>query len=221
MFEIWNEPNNEVFWQPDPNPAAYTADFVAAYRAIKAVDPSASVISTGLAPLATQGGNYNPIDFLKAMYADGARGNFDALGYHAYSYPALPDNYEPWSGWSQMAQASPSVRSVMTSHDDGAKPIWITEVGAPSGGPGGVGQEEQAVDLTSHRHSQGTQLDRGALRVHMAGPRNQREYQQGLVRPSQRGRAAEASVRGDPRKAGVVIDEDPRSAAYLNCTGDG
>src|ERR1019366_1579606 len=26
MFEIWNEPNNAIFWQPKPNPAAYTAD---------------------------------------------------------------------------------------------------------------------------------------------------------------------------------------------------
>jgi hypothetical protein len=148
MFEIWNEPNNVLFWQPAPNPSAYTADLVAAYAAIKAVDPSAFVISGGLAPVATDATDSSPIDFLRAMYADGAKGSFDALGYHPYSYPALPDTYEPWSGWSQMAQTRPSIRSVMTSHGDGGKPIWITEVGAPSSGPDGVGAAAQAAEFT-------------------------------------------------------------------------
>ena len=51
-FEIWNEPNNPAFWSPTPNPAAYTADLKAAYTAIKAVAPSAMVITASLAPAA-------------------------------------------------------------------------------------------------------------------------------------------------------------------------
>jgi len=148
MFEIWNEPNNVVFWQPKPNPAAYTADLVAAYRAIKAADPAAFVISGGLAPAVTDGTNISPVNFLQDMYADGAKGSFDAVGYHPYSYPALPDTYESWSGWSQMNQTSPSIRSVMASNGDSGTPVWITEVGAPSGGPGGIGQAGQQNDLT-------------------------------------------------------------------------
>jgi hypothetical protein len=147
-FEIWNEPNNATFWQPEVNAAAYTANLVAAYAAIKSVDPAAFVISGGLAPEVTDGTNISPIDFLTAMYANGAKGSFDALGYHPYSFPALPDTYESWSGWSQMAQTNPSLRSVMTSNGDSTKQIWITEVGAPSGGPDGVGQATQATALT-------------------------------------------------------------------------
>ena len=98
LFEIWNEPNNAGFWAPKPNPAAYTADLVAAYAAIKKVDPGAFVISGGLAPEATDGTNISPIDFLTAMYANGAKGSFDALGYHPYSFPALPDTYENMVG---------------------------------------------------------------------------------------------------------------------------
>ena len=147
IFEIWNEPNNVVSWQPAPNPAAYTADLVAAYAAIKAVDPSAFIVSGGLAPGPTYGRNYSPIDFLQSMYADGAKGSFDALGFHPYSYPALPDTYKAWSGWSQMAQTDPSIRSVMARNGDAGKPIWITEFGAPSGGPGGVGEAAQATAL--------------------------------------------------------------------------
>jgi hypothetical protein len=147
-FEIWNEPNNAIFWQPKPNPAAYTADLVAAYRSIKAADPSALVISGGLAPEASDGTNINAVDFLKDMYADGAKGSFDAVGYHPYSYPALPDTFQSWSAWSQMSQTSPSIRSVMASNGDSAKKVWITEVGAPSGGPGGVGQAAEAQEFT-------------------------------------------------------------------------
>jgi polysaccharide biosynthesis protein PslG len=145
-YEIWNEPNSALFWQPKPNPSAYTADLVAAYSAIKAVDPSAFVISGGLAPTVTKDSNIGAIDFLKAMYADGAKGSFNAVGYHAYSFPELPDVYD--SGWSQMAQTNPSLRSVMISNGDRDKPIWITEFGSPSGGPDGVGESAQATALT-------------------------------------------------------------------------
>jgi hypothetical protein len=147
-FEIWNEPNNAAFWQPAPNPAAYTADLIAAYKAIKNVDPSAFVLSGGLAPESNDGTNINAITFLQAMYAYGARGHFDGVGYHPYSYPALPNTYDSWSGWSQMSQTSPSIRSVMAANHDSAKRIYITEVGAPSGGPSGVGQTSQAAELT-------------------------------------------------------------------------
>jgi hypothetical protein len=148
MFEIWNEPNNAGFWSPKPDPAAYTADLKAAYAAIKHVDGSAFIISGGLAPEANDGTNINPVTFLQDMYADGAQGSFDAVGDHPYSYPALPDTYETWSGWSQMDQATPSLRSVMTSNGDAAKQIWITEVGAPTGGPDGVSQAAQGTDLS-------------------------------------------------------------------------
>jgi hypothetical protein len=148
LFEIWNEPNSAGFWSPKPDPAAYTADLKAAHAAIKRAEPSALVISGGLAPETNDGTNIAPITFLQDMYADGAKGSFDALGYHPYSYPALPATVAQWSGWSQMSQTSPSIRSVMTSHGDAAKQIWITEVGAPSSGPDGVGQKGEATDMT-------------------------------------------------------------------------
>jgi hypothetical protein len=148
MFEIGNEPNNEYFWQPKPDPAAYTADLKAAYAAIKKADPSAFVISGGLAPEVSNGMDISAIAFLRAMYADGAAGSFDAVGYHPYSFPALPDTYEPWSGWSQMDQTSPSIRSVMARNRDSGMQIWLTEVGAPSSGPDGIGPAAQAAALT-------------------------------------------------------------------------
>jgi polysaccharide biosynthesis protein PslG len=147
-FEIWNEPNIVRFWQPKPNPAAYTADLVAAYAAIKAADPSAFIISGGLAPADTNGTNYSPISFLRAMYSNGAKGNFDALGYHPYSFPVPPDKYESWSAWSQMASTNSSIKSIMAKNGDSNKPIWITEFGAPSTGPSGIGATAQRIELS-------------------------------------------------------------------------
>jgi hypothetical protein len=147
-FEIWNEPNSAAFWSPKADPAAYTADLKAAYASIKAVDPSAFVISGGLAPEFNDRTNIAAATFLQDMYAHGAKGSFDAVGDHPYSFPALPDTYQPWSGWSQMDQTTPSLRSVMTSNGDAAKQIWITEYGAPAGGPGGVGEAAQAAALS-------------------------------------------------------------------------
>jgi hypothetical protein len=146
-FEVWNEPNLAVFWQPAPDPAAYTADLKVAYAAIKVVDPSAVVLSGGLAPADNDGTDYDPRTFLEDMYADGAEGSFDGLGYHPYSYPDSPDTVASWSGWSMMSDTSPSIRSIMTENGDSRKKIWITEYGAPTSGPNSVGETGQSTDL--------------------------------------------------------------------------
>lgn len=147
-FEIWNEPNIKGFWQPVPNPAAYTADLIAAYSAIRAVNRHAYIISGGLAPGLTHGHYMNPVDFLQAMYADGARGHFNAVGFHPYSFPALPNTYSAGSGWSQIAQTQPSIRSIMVSNGDGNKQIWLTEFGAPSKGRPWAGPTAQARTIS-------------------------------------------------------------------------
>jgi hypothetical protein len=147
-YEIWNEPNDTKFWQPAPNPAFYTKMLKDSYRAIKRVEKSAFVIAGGLAPVTTHRGSISSIAFLRAIYANGAKGYFDAVALHPYSFPALPGTYESWSAWSQMSATNPSIRSVMRNHGDWRKPIWITEFGAPSSGPSGVGTSGQAAELS-------------------------------------------------------------------------
>ncbi len=147
-FEIWNEPNIAEFWSPAPDPAAYTADLKAAYTAIKAVAPSAMVITAGLAPAANNGNTMDTVTFVQDMYADGAAGYFDALGDHPYTYPNTPDTVLLGSAWSEMDQTSPSLRSLMIAHGDGAKKIWITEYGAPtSGTTNNVSADEQSTEI--------------------------------------------------------------------------
>ncbi len=135
-WEIWNEPNLTESWQPMPSPAAYTTLLQDTYAAIKSVEPSSTVITGGLGPSATSNGNIAPLDFLTDVYADGGKNYFDAVGDHPYSFPALPLNYQPWNAWSQMASTPESIRGIMLANGDAAKKVWLTEYGAPTGGPG-------------------------------------------------------------------------------------
>jgi polysaccharide biosynthesis protein PslG len=147
-FEIWNEPNTSTFWVPKPDPAAYTADLKAAYAAIKKVDPSAIVLTGGLAPAANTSTTYDPITFLTDMYADGAQGSFDGVGLHPYTYPSDPDDTNPGSAWSEMSQTSPSIRSIMAANGDSAEKIYITEFGAPTTGTTqNVSEADQGTEL--------------------------------------------------------------------------
>jgi hypothetical protein len=146
-FEIGNEVNTAGSWEPTPNPAAYTTDLKAAYTAIKSVDPSAIVLSGGLAPAYDTSTSFSPTTFLSDMYADGAKGSFDGVGDHPYSYPATPDTFETWSGWSEMAATATSMRSIMTANGDSAKKLWITEYGAPTLGSDAVTETAQSEEL--------------------------------------------------------------------------
>lgn len=135
-WEVWNEPNNTLFWGKTPDAMEYTALLVAAYNAIKAADPAAYVITGGLSP-APSGSIADPPIYLDAMFANGAGTHCDYVGHHPYSYPipaSLSSTYG-FGAWYQIADSSPSLLSVMQSHG-AVKPLWLTEVGAPTYGEG-------------------------------------------------------------------------------------
>ncbi len=137
-WEIWNEPNLATFWLPAPSPHQYTELLKATYPAIKQVEPNATIISGGLGDLDNNPTSVNQQTFLANMYSDGAKPFFDALGFHPYSFPALPTYVANWSGWSMMNDIPNSIRSIMTDNGDASKRIWITEYGAPTNGPGAI-----------------------------------------------------------------------------------
>jgi hypothetical protein len=136
-YEIWNEPNSGSFMQPEPDAGAYAAMLVAADKAIKAVAPQATVVTGGLAPASNSADSISPLTFLRQLYRAGAGGYFDAVGDHPYTWPAMPGARRSWSPWYQMYRRHDSLRSIMKAHGDGAKRIWATEFGAPTGGPRG------------------------------------------------------------------------------------
>jgi hypothetical protein len=131
-WEIWNEPNNLNFFQPAADPAAYTALLKAAYGAIKGVDGGATIVTGGTAPADTGDGYVSPPDFVNGMYAAGARGYFDVVAHHPYSWPYSPAYHMSGNAWDQLS----TIHGIMSRYGDGGKKIWITEFGAPTGGPG-------------------------------------------------------------------------------------
>jgi hypothetical protein len=103
-----------------------------AYAAIKLANPRAVVVAGETAPAGTKGGDISPSDFTRALYAAGIGGNFDVFAAHPYTYPETPAGNNAYNAWGQMM----TMHDIMADHGDGAKPLWITEFGAPTGGPG-------------------------------------------------------------------------------------
>ncbi len=136
-WEIWNEPNNAQFFQPAPDAAYYVSMLRAAYSAIHSVDASATVLTGGLAPA---GDPLTPPEFLTAMYQAGARGSFDAIADHPYTWPETATTNNPYNAWGQMV----NMRAIMVANGDAAKRIWITEYGAPTAGSTGIGEAAQS-----------------------------------------------------------------------------
>ena len=123
-WEMWNEEDEPEFWQPAPDPAHYAAMARAAYPAIKAADPSATVL---LGP--TTGNNYG---WLEQLYANGVQGSFDAVAVHTDTACLVnpPDAFFRDGGriarWSFLGYRE--VRATMAARGD-VKPIWMTEFG--------------------------------------------------------------------------------------------
>jgi polysaccharide biosynthesis protein PslG len=131
-WEIWNEPNIKVFWKPKPDVNSYVAILKSAYLNIKKVDTSAVVLVGGLSPAGDENNNIAPITFIRTLYEQDTTKDFDGIAIHPYSYPALASYIASWNCWQQMD----SIRQIMTVNGDSNKPLWLTEYGAPTSGPG-------------------------------------------------------------------------------------
>ena len=143
-YEIWNEPNAVTFLAPT-SPTAYTAMLKAAYTAIKAVAPNATVIAGVLGAVTTVPGmSLTPQQFLAGMYAAGAQGFFDALSFHPYNY-TLPFSAGAGVTNSPLEQVK-ALYALMAANGDGALKVWATEFGNPTS-PGGISQTQQAQML--------------------------------------------------------------------------
>ncbi|MGV9669291.1 cellulase family glycosylhydrolase [Gordonia sp. NPDC003504] len=159
-YEIWNEPNAALFYNPI-DPVAYTEVLKAAYTAIKAADPAAVVIAGVLGATVTTGATLNPITFVEQMYSSGAAGYFDALSFHPYQYlEEYTDNDHDDSPASQIA----AIRALMAQYGDAAKKIWITEYGQPTGGT--HTQAEQATFIENFIEAWQNEANAGPIYIY-------------------------------------------------------
>jgi Cellulase (glycosyl hydrolase family 5) len=159
-YEIWNEEDSPGWWAGGPNPAAYAQLLEATYPAVKAADPSATVVLGGLTG--------NDYQFLEGVYQAGGKGSFDAVGVHTDTACNKLSPYEFLRGSdNRMVDDSflayREVHAVMLANGDD-KPIWMTELswrttnatcaeGAWAGQTAaGVSEEQQATYLKQAYH---------------------------------------------------------------------
>lgn len=143
-YEIGNEPNLSIEWGGPPDPAAYAELLKLAYQTIKAADPHALIVSAGLSPVnvADPTQAISDLEFLRQMYAHGAKGHFDVLGIHpfGFAYPpeTAPDDRfcapplrdrdcTPVNG--QVFRRAEWLRQIMVEAGDADTPVWATEFG--------------------------------------------------------------------------------------------
>jgi len=141
-YEIWNEPNGRMFWNPEPNAAQYTALLKAAYPAIKAADPTATVLAGSVGFIEDRPGEtIDAVRFIRDMYANGAAGNFDALAFHPYHYSSPFSVDDPQQIYPR-AEAD-QIHQLMVANGDGQKLIWVTEYGQPTNFTGGEDRQAE------------------------------------------------------------------------------
>ncbi len=123
-YEIWNEWNSEIGVPPGSG-AGDTRSYLKLAReavySIKRADPSAMVISTGIARGVVD------VDWLRSLAELGAFSIFDGIGIHTYIY-----NKPGWNA-SMLGRFLESVTNERTPLGDAirAKGLYITEFGSP------------------------------------------------------------------------------------------
>jgi hypothetical protein len=159
-YEIWNEENLPEWWAGGPDPGAYAQLLKSAYPAVKAADPSATVVLGGLAG--------NDFPFVEGVYQAGGKGYFDAVGVHTDTACNVLSPYKFLRGADNRMipdsfLAYREVHATMLANGDDS-PIWMTELswrttaatcaeGAWAGQkPQGVSEATQATYLDQAYH---------------------------------------------------------------------
>ncbi|MFJ8463588.1 cellulase family glycosylhydrolase [Streptomyces swartbergensis] len=152
-WEVWNEPNLINAWKPTPDATTYTTVLRATSEALRRTDPTSYIILGGLSSTDTGGGNLSHTDFLADVSARDGHRLVDAVGYHPYTYPYLASAKTSWgTPWEQINRTRDSLRGVLSAHGTPDLPVWITEFGAPTNGPGTTsdGRPETIGTTTTH-----------------------------------------------------------------------
>ena len=166
-WQIWNEPNDPLLWPNigaggDARKQRYGEMLVAAYRAIKAADPSAVVLTGGVyiydgsyCATTTCDGFVDGLVFFDSVVRQvpAARDAFDVFAIHPYIPTARPDAPEIPRLITVEGRIRSSRERLNTSYGRPNAPIWITEMGwctGPGVCPGNVqvSEDQQANYLT-------------------------------------------------------------------------
>ncbi len=121
-YQIWNEPNLPVYSGGHPSASAYVAMLRTVGAAIKALDPTAEIVTAGLPD--SRLSKPNVFKYVQQMYAAGANGTFDTLGVNPYAPTA-----------KSLISKLKKFRGIMNANGDSDASIWVTELGWSDVGP--------------------------------------------------------------------------------------
>jgi hypothetical protein len=128
---IWNEPNLAFEWGYEQVSSVDYANLLAlASASARRANPAVTVIAAPLAPNLEPAGSpaaMNDLDYLRALYAAGAAGTFDALAMHPYGFTA-PAGEPPEPDRLNFRRAE-LLRQIMIESGDADAPVMITEMG--------------------------------------------------------------------------------------------
>lgn len=111
VYELWNEPDVARFYSGTPEKLAHLNQ--QAYEALKAVDPSITVVSSSMS------GSGTALPFLQRYLAAGGGKSADVIGYHFYVGKRAPE-----AMLEQIEQVKAALRQAGVE-----KPLWNTETG--------------------------------------------------------------------------------------------
>ncbi|MFN8218226.1 MAG: beta-galactosidase [Solirubrobacterales bacterium] len=120
-WQIWNEPNFRLFWEPRISPRGYARLLGASAAAIRAADPEAQIVLAGVAPV---GAGMKTWVFLRRLLrVPGALRHFDIAALHPYA-----------ASVAQMDYQVTRVRAAMAAGGAGRRPLIVSEIGVASHG---------------------------------------------------------------------------------------
>lgn len=158
--EVWNEENHEGFWA-NPNAADYISLLKVTYQAVKAVDPTVTVVMGGLAGRCD--------DYFASLCKNG-KDWFDAVAFHPYNWGYAPDYKPSQTIWEKITGKSSSkcpgangmldeYLAAMNANGCGGKKVWVTEFGYPthSGGNTEANQSSYIQTFLTYAESKGVE----------------------------------------------------------------
>jgi choline dehydrogenase-like flavoprotein len=119
-WQVWNEANFFYFAYP-VSPARYARLLELTHGAIRAADPTAKTVLSGLFGNPNQGGRrgMDATRFLAALYrVPGIKADFDAVALHPYAFHV-----------EELEELTEAMREVVLENHDAATPLYITEMG--------------------------------------------------------------------------------------------
>ncbi|MDF1512873.1 MAG: DUF5107 domain-containing protein [Anaerolineae bacterium] len=138
-YEICNEPNVYGFWNNiPPDPARFTEMLCIADERVKAIDPDASIISGGLAPVGRIEGTYynwsghniytmDERTYLQAMLDHGAAACMDSFGYHPYGFASAPETDPDDVDNGFTFRGAEKMHAILSAGGYPDMPVWATE----------------------------------------------------------------------------------------------